>query len=239
MHLFTQKPFVYRERLLYFYGMWKGLELEFKGQHLILLPQKAIYWKDEKALIVADVHVGKVGHFRKSGIAIPKLLEQEELATLSDLIHEYRPEKILFLGDLFHSELNNDWNWLELWRGLFPDITMILVKGNHDILHPEYYKKSGFRVVDQLALGPFLFTHEPFQQQDLRPGLYVMSGHIHPGVKLKGLGRQMVTLSCFIFDEHQAVLPAFGKFTGRYCLPTNERCRIFALVGKGVVPIGV
>ena len=145
--------------------MLNGLELKLREQHLLLLPQKAILWKEKRILIVADLHVGKVGHFRKAGIAIPKLMEQEELAILSDLIHEHGPEKVIFLGDLFHSEHNNDWNWLELWRNLFPGIEMILIRGNHDILHPEYYIKSDFLVVDTLSMSPFLFTHEPVSNQ--------------------------------------------------------------------------
>src|SRR5277367_3678317 len=92
------------------------------NQDLLLLPQKAIYWKQEKALIAADVHLGKVGHFRKSGIAVPRDLEQDDLACLSDLIDEYRPEKILFLGDLFHSDMNADWEWFALWRRQFPKL---------------------------------------------------------------------------------------------------------------------
>ena len=47
-----------------------GLDFNFLGQDLVLLPQKAIYWKQEKTLIAADVHMGKVGHFRKAGIAV-------------------------------------------------------------------------------------------------------------------------------------------------------------------------
>lgn len=82
------------------------------NQNLILHPKKAIFWEEERALIISDLHIGKVGHFRKAGIAIPKLMEQEELALLSDLIHEFKPSKLIFLGDLFHSDMNNDWNWL-------------------------------------------------------------------------------------------------------------------------------
>src|SRR5690606_42158970 len=60
--------------------------------------------------------LGKVGHFRKAGIGIPKEMEQQDLALISDLIHEYKPLKIIFLGDLFHSDMNNDWDWLVMWR---------------------------------------------------------------------------------------------------------------------------
>jgi len=87
---------------------------------LLLLPQKAIYWQQEKALIVADVHLGKVGHFRKAGIAVPRDMEQNDLAVLSDLVDEYKPKTIIFLGDLFHSDKNADWDWFVLWRRQLP-----------------------------------------------------------------------------------------------------------------------
>ena len=83
-------------------------------QDLLLLPQKAIFWQQEKALIAADVHLGKVGHFRKSGIAVPLNMEQNELGTLSDLIFQYKPQKLILLGDFFHSDMNSDWDWFVL-----------------------------------------------------------------------------------------------------------------------------
>src|ERR1700733_3821343 len=91
---------------LIFAGMkLTGEPLRFKlfEQDLLLLPQKAIYWLQQKVLIAADVHLGKVGHFRKAGIAVPRDMEQSDLAVLSDLVDEFKPKKVLFLGDLFHS----------------------------------------------------------------------------------------------------------------------------------------
>ena len=88
----------------------------------------------EKALVAADVHLGKVGHFRKAGIAVPRDMEQNDLAVLSDLIYEHRPCKLIFLGDFFHSDINADWDWFILWRSQFPDLQIILIKGNHDII---------------------------------------------------------------------------------------------------------
>jgi metallophosphoesterase superfamily enzyme len=94
-------------------------------QDLLLLPQKAIYWRQQKALIAADVHLGKVGHFRKAGIAVPRDMEQSELGVLSDLIFEHKPEKLILLGDFFHSDINSDWDWLVLWRSQFPKLEII------------------------------------------------------------------------------------------------------------------
>ena len=207
-------------------------------QSFLLLPQKAVFWQEEKILVVADVHLGKVGHFRKAGIAIPRSLEQEDLSMLSDLIHLYQPEKILFLGDLFHSDHNNDWDWLVLWRDLFKNVEMILVKGNHDIIADKFYLDSGFSLHDTYPLGPFLFIHAPLPLKKLQDeSSYIVSGHIHPGVKLRGKGRQALTLPCFHFGTRQAILPAFGKFTGRFCLDCDESDRIFGVLKDSVVAL--
>jgi len=210
----------------------------FLSQNFVLYPQKAIFWKEEQTLIVSDLHIGKVGHFRKAGIAVPKLLEQEELSILSDLIHDCDPIRIIFLGDLFHSEMNNDWNWLELWRGLFPKIEMVLVEGNHDILHPDYYAAAGFKVVPTFATDTILFVHEPLDSVKLiAQNRYVFSGHIHPGVKLRGVGRQNLTISCFYFGERQAILPAFGRFTGNYCLEVEKKSKVFGITSKKIIEL--
>src|SRR3954464_5542442 len=105
------------------------------NQDLLLLPQKAIYWEQEKALIAADVHLGKVGHFRKAGIAVPRDLEQTDLSELSDLIFEHKPAKLIFLGDLFHSDMNADWEWFRMWRQQHKKLEIHLVRGNHDIIN--------------------------------------------------------------------------------------------------------
>ncbi len=205
-------------------------------QTLLLLPEKAIFWKELQVLIIADIHLGKVGHFRKAGIGIPKLMEQDDLAVISDLIHAYKPRTLIFLGDLFHSEMNNDWDWLVLWRSLNQSIRMILVKGNHDILHDRFYTDLNFELYETLSLGPFLFTHEPLKAKFLNDlDSYVISGHIHPGVTLQGGGRQMLTLPCFHFGKQQAVLPAFGKFTGKVCVKQVKNDRIFAVLKNKVV----
>jgi DNA ligase-associated metallophosphoesterase len=208
------------------------------GQTLSLLPQKAIYWEQQKALIIADVHFGKVGHFRKAGIAVPRDMEQSDLATLSDLISEYRPEKLLFLGDLFHSDMNNDWDWFILWRSQFPSLRIILIRGNHDIIADNHYQKLNIELYDELLMEPFLMLHHPLPdiQLQLAAG-YVFCGHIHPGVNLSGRGRQSVTLPCFAFSSKQAILPSFGKFTGKVAIRSRLTDKIFAVLKDKVIAI--
>jgi len=208
------------------------------NQDLLLLPQKAIYWKQEKTLIAADVHLGKVGHFRKAGIAVPLNMEQNDLSVLSDLIDEHRPEKLIFLGDLFHSDMNADWDWFVLWRKQFPELTIILVKGNHDIIADSHYINLNIQLVDQLLTGPFLMLHIPLNETELKQASgYVFCGHIHPGINLIGKGRQQLTLPCFAFGSKQLIMPSFGKFTGKVALLSHKTDRIFAVLKDKVLAI--
>jgi DNA ligase-associated metallophosphoesterase len=220
--------------------MITGAEISFSllNQDLLLLPQKAIYWQQENALIAADVHLGKVGHFRKAGIAVPRDMEQNDLGVLSDLIHEHKPEKIIFLGDFFHSEINADWDWFILWRSQFPALEIILVRGNHDIIDDSYYSQLNIKLYNRLLVGPFLMLHHPLAESGLQQAEgYVFCGHIHPGVRLVGRGRQTITLPCFAFGAKQVVLPSFGQFTGKVAIRSVKADRIFAIAKDKVLAI--
>jgi len=209
------------------------------NQDLALLPQKAIYWKQQKALIATDVHLGKVGHFRKAGIAVPRNMEQSDLATLSDLLFEHRPEKLIFLGDLFHSDMNSDWEWFRLWRQQYPKLEIILIRGNHDIIKEQHYHELNIALHEQLLVGPFLMLHHPLNEDQLQLAAgYVFCGHIHPGVLLTGRGRQSITIPCFAFGKKQAILPSFGRFTGRVAIRQQNTDRVFGVLEDKVIALG-
>jgi len=202
-------------------------------QDVLLLCQKAIYWQQQQALIVADVHLGKVGHFRKAGIAVPRDLEQNDLAVLSDLIDEHQPKKIIFLGDLFHSDMNADWEWFKLWRQQFSRISFDLVKGNHDIMPDAVYEELQINVHPALTLRNIHFIHEPCE--DNNGFAYTFSGHLHPAFVMHGAGRQRLRLPCFYFGRHCGILPAFGHFTGSASLDPEERDPVFVIAGKTII----
>lgn len=215
-----------------------AIETTLQGEQLLLLPQKAIYWKNQQTLIAADVHLGKVGHFRKAGIAVPRDLEQNDLAVLSDLIDEHRPKHILFLGDLFHSDMNADWEWFALWRRHNKNIRITLIKGNHDIIHDKHYQELDVELYKELIVGPFLMLHAPISGEKLdKAEGYVLCGHIHPGVLLTGRARQSVTIPCFTFGSRQGILPSFGRFTGRVALKHAPDERIFGVLKDKVLAL--
>lgn len=207
----------------------------FQEQTWHLSAGKALYWVEEKALILSDLHLGKSAHFRKAGIAVPAGIIEEDLYRLQQLITRYHPEQIIVVGDLFHSSANNEVQYFRLWRQQFPSIRFVLVKGNHDILDAALYATLEIRVADTLTLRNIHFMHEPCENGG--DGPYVFSGHLHPGVILAGGGRQRLRLPCFYFGKHCGILPAFGRFTGLAMLEPETDGAVFAVVNKSIFQV--
>src|ERR1700748_239775 len=105
-----------------------------KGQQLWLSPDRCIFWEEEKSLIISDLHFGKTGHFRKSGIPVPQTVYKEDLQRLVTQIQYFQPSQIIVVGDFFHSKANKELELFQKWREGFSHIIIHLVKGNHDIL---------------------------------------------------------------------------------------------------------
>lgn len=210
--------------------------VELKGQQLELYPEKVIYWREEKILICADLHLGKIIHFRKEGIAIPQKAIKEGLDRLEEMIHKISPEKVLFLGDLFHSTYNTDWIHFNDFLDKFAETEFILVVGNHDILEKEDYMTTRLRYIGEyLESGPFLFSHEPLEQ--LIEGRYNICGHVHPAVALKGSARQRLKLPCFYFGDNTGILPAYGTFTGTAIIHPLEGEKVFVIADGKVIAV--
>ena len=188
------------------------MDVEILDEQFGLYPQKAIFWKSQDTLLLSDLHLGKINHFRKAGIPVPSKANDHNLEVFIDLIQVCKPKRIVCLGDLFHSHYNAEWEVFGEVVRHFSAIQFELVLGNHDIMGKYQYERKGILLHDTLRMGRFLLTHHPLES--VQEGDYNFAGHIHPGVCLKGKGRQAMTLPCFYFGDRQALLPAFGKFTG-------------------------
>jgi DNA ligase-associated metallophosphoesterase len=210
------------------------LEIKIKNNHFQLHPSGAIYWVERKMLLISDVHLGKVTHFRKHGIPLPQDSVHANFVQLTTVADYFEPKIICFLGDLFHSKMNSEWQLFEEWVNTRPE-NFILVTGNHDILSPHHYENIGMVIATELLVKDFLFTHEPEE----RDGYFTFCGHIHPGVTLRGFGRQSLDLPCFFQTSNQLILPAFGEFTGKYFLEPAENDVIYAIAKEEVILVNM
>jgi DNA ligase-associated metallophosphoesterase len=220
--------------LLYIYTM---ITTEVFGERFQLFPEKAIHIPSIKTLLIADLHFGKINHFRKSGIPVPPKANDKNTEALIDLLNRANPTRTIFLGDLFHSYYNEEWNVVGQVLNHFPACHFELVRGNHDIMSKRQYERHNILVHEEgLLLGKFFLTHEPAELSN--PQLYNLAGHIHPGVTLSGKGRQVMTLPCFYFGKNNGILPAFGSFTGLAKVSPQKKDQIFVVAEGSVIEVG-
>ena len=108
--------------------------LNWNGQTLVFLPDKALWVEQQRLLLIADVHLGKADHLQAHGIAIPSDGERANLQRIEQLSQRWQPAELIVLGDLVHhpkaisSELEQ--RVVALLDSLNCPITW--VEGNHD-----------------------------------------------------------------------------------------------------------
>jgi DNA ligase-associated metallophosphoesterase len=202
------------------------------GQTFTMHCSGALFWEEKSTLIVSDIHFGKISHFRKHGAAVPQKAIQKNFTLLEAIVNQFEPKSICFLGDLFHSSMNSEWNLFEDWVAKTA-AKLFLVAGNHDIISPLKYEALGIEVINEIITQGFLFTHHPEE----REGHFNFAGHIHPSIKLKGTGRQFLKLACFFKSKNQMILPAFGEFTGTFTLVPSKENEVYAITKDEIFKI--
>ncbi len=199
-------------------------EIVFGGNRMTILVERCLYWSSQQMLIISDVHLGKSDHFRKAGIAFSQGVELGDLEKIEKLIIEYQPQTVIFLGDLFHSQHNIQWDIFAQWIKKFTT-QFILIEGNHDLLTPNMYKQVNITCIEELTIQNICFTHEPIENGNR----FNICGHIHPGIRLVGKANQSVRLPCFWIKKNQIVLPAFGSLTGLYIVEPRKDELVFGI----------
>ena len=184
-------------------------EIYIAGVRLMADCEGALFWPDERALIVADLHLEKGSSYANRGVLLPPYDTAATLARLAELVARYAPQAVIALGDSFHDgdgparlgdadraallalQRGRDWLW---------------VAGNHDP-DPSEHVAGSFAAT--LAIGPLLFRHAP--QAGAVTG--EVAGHLHPVARVSGRGRT-VRRRCFVSDRRRMILPAFGAYAG-------------------------
>jgi DNA ligase-associated metallophosphoesterase len=169
----------------------------------------ALYWPDERLLIVSDLHLEKGSSFARRGVLLPPYDTATTLERLAGTLSHHAVRIVIALGDNFHDpggparlasadrarlealQRGRDWMW---------------IAGNHD---PDPADRIGGTFAKSLALGPLVFRHEP--APDTSPG--EVAGHLHPVARISRRGHTL-SRRCFAGDGSRLVMPAFGAYTG-------------------------
>jgi DNA ligase-associated metallophosphoesterase len=191
----------------------------------------ALYWADERLLIVSDLHLEKGSSFAMRGILLPPYDTAATLARLAALVARYDPRRVIALGDSFHDseaharvseedrdaiaamQAGRDWIW---------------IAGNHDPLPPASLRGA---VAAEIAIGPVCFRHEPTGAAG------EIAGHLHPKARVATRGRS-IERRCIASDGVRAVLPSFGAYTGGLNIRDRAFAKIFATLAFTVHMLG-
>jgi uncharacterized protein len=169
----------------------------------------ALYWRGQKALIIADLHLEKGSSYAARGQMLPPYDTRATLMRLAETIDQYDVETVIALGDSLHDTGAADRigkDDLDILHIMQEDRRWIWVTGNHD---PILGNVFGGEVVDELELEGLVLRHIP------RPGrvTHEIAGHMHPAAKLSLYGSGL-RRPCFVGNGLRLVLPAFGAFAG-------------------------
>jgi DNA ligase-associated metallophosphoesterase len=184
----------------------------------------ALFWEDERLLVVSDLHLEKGSSFATRGVLLPPYDTVATLSRLAAVIARHDPRTVIALGDSFHDrnahdrlsgpdrdaiaalQMRRDWIW---------------ISGNHD---PALPSDLGGIVASEVAVGPIAFRHEPTGASG------EIAGHLHPKARVSTRGRAMER-RCFASDGERAVMPAFGAYTGGLSIRDAAFAKIFKTPG--------
>jgi uncharacterized protein len=184
-------------------------EVTLAGVTLVADPAGALFWPDERLLVVADLHLEKGSSYAKRGVLLPPYDTTATLARLARLIARYRPRLVVALGDSFHDGEGPGRLGVsdrESLKAIHGGCDWLWVAGNHD---PEPVYGLGGRCAAYFALGPLVFRHEPTAEACEGE----IAGHLHPVARFSLRGRA-IHRRCFAADGRRIVMPAFGAYAG-------------------------
>jgi DNA ligase-associated metallophosphoesterase len=156
-------------------------------------------------------------------------------------LYFFKADRLIIVGDFTHSTANKELELFNKWRSDFSLLHIDLIKGNHDILQDEWYSSARITFHEfNLLVGDFCFRHEDKRKKNIdatQKAAYTFSGHLHPGIRLKGAGKQSLVFPCFYFAKDYCVLPAFSKFTGTYKVKPEKNDQVFAITDNEIIKL--
>jgi len=201
-----------------------GATLAVAGVTLFADLSGALFWEEQRLLVVSDLHLEKGSSFARRGVLLPPYDTLATLGRLGAVIARHNPRTVIALGDSFHDrtahgrlsapnrdiiaafQLRRDWIW---------------ISGNHD---PAIPSDLGGVVTQEVSIGPIAFRHEPSGASG------EIAGHLHPKARVSTRGRSMER-RCFACDGERAVMPAFGAYAGGLSIRDAAFAKIFGTPG--------
>ncbi|MDP3989584.1 MAG: metallophosphoesterase [archaeon] len=162
---------------------------------------RASLWiKENKVLIINDLHIGYEEALHHKGILVPRHQLDEILKNMEEILLKVKPKTIVINGDLKHEfgrVLRQEWRevlqFLDFLLQRCDEV--IIIKGNHDPIIAPIAEKRGVQVVTEYKIGDILVIHgDELVETDANT---IIIGHEHPAITIRQ-GSKWEKFKCFL-----------------------------------------
>jgi len=169
----------------------------------------------DRALVIADLHLGLEYELLANGINIPDQAERM-VKRIRRLVKENRAKELIIIGDLKHTIAGVSWpeqEEISEFMGKLEKLCPVtVVKGNHDGNIEQYVKKvyppEGFDYHGYWILH----GHANPPKRALKKT--IIMGHLHPSVEFKDSLGGRLSERVWIRTPNVIVMPAFNELLG-------------------------
>ncbi len=204
------------------------------ADEILLDGRLALFHQRERWLVVADVHFGYELSQRAAGALVPLWGMASISDRLTELVGEYKPQRLIVLGDLVHDKTARR-EAAQLLRDLAVRCEVLVVAGNHD-----RQLRGHVEMIDSLESDEFHF-HHGHCAAEVGDRIQII-GHHHPAAVITDGAGLRLKCPAFVQQTRCWIMPAFSPWaagtrwtsddSSRVWLCTAER--VFALPQKEV-----
>lgn len=189
--------------------------------------RRAVYFRDQQLLAVADLHLGYAWSHRAQGQLMPIAPKDNALDRLRTLITDYKPARLVLLGDIVHRALPLPALMDEL-RSLLSvtdsecKCELVMLAGNHDRKLQQLLKELGAKDVlrTEYAAGENVFLHG--DRPATQPATRYVIGHEHPAISIGDGVATSRKFPCFLIAQNVLTLPSFSSWSAHTPFPYYE-----------------
>jgi uncharacterized protein len=220
--------------------------------------RRALWLPNARLLAVADLHIGYAWAHRHAGQLMPITARDTTPERLRALTDDYRPDRLVLLGDIVHRALPVEpvRDALAAVLDALPaQLEITAIAGNHDRdLERLLPNNRRFVPVKHFTESGCVFVHGDTESASLAESEitvakagrgWVVIGHEHPSVTLGDGAATWQKYPCFLVCDGLLVLPAFSQWAAgnsrqEFMSPLLECSKVttrVAILGNRLVPV--
>ncbi len=199
------------------------------AEEIVLDGRLALFHRSEGWLAVADLHFGYELTQRAAGRLMPMWGMASITERLLQLIDEYRPSRLIILGDLVHDRTAVG-EARELLERIQNFCEPIVLAGNHD-----RQLRGKIELFNSWETARFRF-HHGHCAADPSDRIQIM-GHHHPAGTISDGAGLRLKCPAFVQQSRCWIMPAFSPWASGTRLAQDEPSRVWLCTPERILPL--